>query len=74
MFQNAGIHCLMNKYIEQSVSYPKECFALLCSALDKVDLNFAVEVSGVCDSASLKPEFHHILWNSLIGSKVKNVI
>lgn len=33
MFQNAGIHCLMNNCIEQSVSYPKEClfcFALLC--------------------------------------------
>lgn len=33
MFQNADIHCLMYKCIEQSVSYPKEylfCFALLC--------------------------------------------
>lgn len=61
----------INVLSNQSVIPRSVCFALLCSALDKLHLNFAVEGSGVHESASLKPEFHHILWNSLIGSKVK---
>lgn len=46
----------INVLSNQSVIPRSICFALLCSALDKLDLNFVVE-----DSEVYRIEFHHIL-------------